>query len=130
MKLRFYRCAVCGKIIAVVSATGVPTICCGQPMKEMIPNVTDGAVEKHVPVFSAVDRALFVQVGDFPHPMTDDHYIAWIGVRTSNGFRFRELHPGDRPEAAFYIEPDDGVEAVYSFCNLHGLWSSDDGSSM
>ena len=50
MELRFYRCETCGQIIAVVRKTGVPVMCCGKPMKEIIPGTTDAAVEKHVPV--------------------------------------------------------------------------------
>ena len=50
MELKFYRCKVCGKIIAIVKDTGVPTICCGEEMEQIIPGTTDAAVEKHVPV--------------------------------------------------------------------------------
>ena len=30
MEQKFYKCAHCGKIIAVVKETGVPVMCCGQ----------------------------------------------------------------------------------------------------
>lgn len=29
MEQKFYKCAHCGKIIAVVKETGVPVMCCG-----------------------------------------------------------------------------------------------------
>lgn len=41
----------CGKIIAVVKETGVPVMCCGQKMDELVPNTTDAAQEKHVPLW-------------------------------------------------------------------------------
>ena len=47
--MKFYRCKKCGKIIAVVNETPVPTMCCGEAMEELIPGVVDAALEKHVP---------------------------------------------------------------------------------
>ena len=35
MKMKFYRCSICGKIIAMVKETNVDTICCGKPMVEV-----------------------------------------------------------------------------------------------
>ena len=49
--MKFYICKTCGKIIAIVKDTPVPTMCCGQKMEEIVPGTTDAAVEKHVPVF-------------------------------------------------------------------------------
>ena len=51
MEMKFYQCAHCGQIVAIVKKTGVPVICCGEPMKEIVAGTTDAAVEKHVPVF-------------------------------------------------------------------------------
>ena len=50
MEQKFYICKHCGNIIAKVKDTGVPVICCGEPMSEIVPGTTDAAVEKHVPV--------------------------------------------------------------------------------
>ena len=36
MEMHFYRCEICGKIIALLDDPGTPTICCGQEMKELI----------------------------------------------------------------------------------------------
>lgn len=125
MNLRFFHCSICGKVIAILSDTGIPTHCCGRAMRELVPNRTDGAVEKHVPVLSVTGNAVSVQVGGEPHPMTGSHSITWIGLRTSKGFQFRELHPGDSPAAGFSLPAGDPVKAGYAYCNLHGLWCSD-----
>lgn len=122
MNLRFYYCDICKKTVAVVTDTGTPTHCCGQPMRELIPNRTDGALEKHVPVYSVAGSMVSAQVGSVLHPMTEKHSIVWIGLRTAKGFQMRELKSGDNPEADFFLESDDRAEAVYAFCNLHGLW--------
>ena len=50
MEMKFYRCPHCGQIIAIVKATGVPIVCCGEPMAEVVPGTTDASLEKHVPV--------------------------------------------------------------------------------
>ena len=49
MEQKFYICKHCGNIIAKVKDAGVPVVCCGEPMSEIVPGTTDAAVEKHVP---------------------------------------------------------------------------------
>ena len=41
--MKFYKCEKCGKIIAIVQATAVPTVCCGEGMKELVANESYGA---------------------------------------------------------------------------------------
>ena len=85
MEMKFYRCEVCGQIVAIVKKTGSPVVCCGKPMKELIPGTTDASVEKHVPVFEVKDGFLHVSVGSVPHPMAEEHYIEWVSVQTKFG---------------------------------------------
>ena len=63
MEQRFFVCEVCGNIIAMVKPSGVPVMCCGQKMKEIVPNTTDAAQEKHVPVWTKEGNLVKVQVG-------------------------------------------------------------------
>ena len=63
MEQKFYICKHCGNIIAKVKDTGVPVICCGEPMSEIIPGTTDAAVEKHVPVWTVENGIVHVKVG-------------------------------------------------------------------
>lgn len=123
MKLHFFQCSVCGKLIAVLNNSTIPTICCGQTMKELFPNQTDGATEKHIPVFNIFDNVVSVKVGSVAHPMTDEHSIKWIGIATTQGFQVKGLGPGDIPKAEFCIDNKECVEEVFAYCNLHGLWS-------
>ena len=122
MELKFYRCKVCGKIIAIVKDTGVPTICCGEEMEQIIPGTTDAAVEKHVPEYTVEDGVVKVKVGSVEHPMIPEHYIQWISLQTKQGNQRKVLTPEDKPEACFALCCDDEVEAVYAYCNLHSLW--------
>ena len=122
--MKFFKCDVCGKIVAIVKSTDVDTVCCGQPMRELVPGTTDGAVEKHVPVYHVDGNTVTVKVGSTAHPMTEAHQIEWIAIETENGNQRRELKPGDKPEATFALVPYDKVKNVYEYCNLHGLWRS------
>lgn len=122
MEMKFFRCPHCGQIVAIVKGTGVPVVCCGEPMQEIIAGTTDAAVEKHVPVFEVKGDTVFVKVGAAEHPMLEEHYIEWIALKTAQGNQRKALKPGDKPEACFRICEGDKVVAVYAYCNLHSLW--------
>ena len=124
MEQKFFICEHCGKIIAVVKESGVPVMCCGQKMKEIIPGTTDAALEKHVPVYTVENNIVKVKIGEVEHPMLSEHYIEWVSVQTKQGNQRKQLVPGAAPEVCFAICEGDDVEAVYAYCNLHGLWKA------
>jgi len=122
--MKFFKCKHCGKIIAIVNDKKVPTICCGEPMVELVPNTEDGAHEKHIPVFKVEGNIVHVEVGEVLHPMLENHYIEWIALKTNLGNQRKILKPGDEPKADFALLPGEKVEAVMEHCNLHGLYST------
>jgi len=124
MAQRFFRCDHCGNIIAMVEDKGVPVMCCGQKMTEIIPGTTDAAVEKHVPVITVEGNVVHVAVGAVEHPMIPEHFIQWISLETKQGNQRKVLNPGDAPKADFLIFEGDEVVAAYAYCNLHGLWKA------
>ena len=124
MKQVFYRCNHCGNIVAFVKASGVPVVCCGEKMTEIIPGTVDASREKHIPVWSVDGNIVHVSVGSVEHPMLPEHFIEWISIETKQGNQRKELHPGEKPEACFALCEGDEVEAVYAYCNLHGLWKA------
>lgn len=124
MEMKFFRCAHCGQIIAIVKGTGVPVMCCGEKMQEIIPGTTDASLEKHVPVCEIENGIVHVKVGTVPHPMLPEHYIEWISLQTKHGNQRKILKPGDEPKADFAILEGDEVEAVFAYCNLHSLWKA------
>ena len=121
--MRFYKCKHCGKIIAMVNERAVPTICCGEAMEETIPNTSDGAFEKHVPVYEIEGNIVHVKVGEVEHPMLDNHYIEWIILETNKGNQRKKLKPGQAPVADFALLPGEEVIRVLEHCNLHGLYA-------
>ena len=108
----------------MVEDKGVPGVCCGQRMTELVAGTSDGAREKHVPVYEVNGNTVHVKVGEVAHPMIPEHYIEWIALQTKNGVQRKELKPGEKPEANFALCDGDEVAAVYAYCNLHGLWKA------
>ena len=125
MEQKFYVCEHCGNIIAFVKSAGVPVMCCGQKMKEIVPGTTDAAVEKHLPIIKQEGNLITVEVGSVEHPMAEEHYIEWISIQTKEGNQRKILKPGQKPVAVFAITEDDALEAAYAYCNLHGLWKAE-----
>ena len=56
--------------------------------------------------------------------MTPEHFIEWVSIQTNQGNQRKALKPGDQPEICFALCDGDEVEAVYAYCNLHGLWKA------
>lgn len=92
-------------------------------LTEITANTTDAAVEKHVPVYEVKDGKVCVKVGSVEHPMQENHYIEWVSVQTNKGLYTKFLKPDEKPEACFTVDSET-VEAVYAYCNLHGLWKA------
>ena len=122
--MKFYKCEHCGNIITFVKATGVPVMCCGQKMTELVPGTVDASVEKHVPAVSVDGSVVNVQVGAVEHPMIPEHFIQWVAVETNLGSQIKYLKPEQAPKASFVLAEGEELVAVYEYCNLHGLWKA------
>ncbi len=121
---KFYICKHCGNIVGLINNAGVPLVCCGEEMTELVPNTTDAATEKHVPVITVDGNRVVVDIGSAPHPMIDEHYIVWVYIQTKNGGQRKELSPQNKPYAEFLLTDDDEIMSAFAYCNLHGLWKS------
>ena len=124
MEPKFFICKRCGNIIAMVKPSGVPVVCCGQPMSELVPGTVDASLEKHVPVIAQDGNTVTVTVGSVEHPMVPEHFIEWILLATTSGNQRKILKPGDAPKAVFALTEGESVIAAYAYCNLHSLWRS------
>ena len=120
--MKYYLCEHCGNIIEFVNETGVPVMCCGEKMKELVPGTSDGAHEKHVPVVTLDGDKVTVEVGAVEHPMVESHFIQWIAIETTKGSQRVKLQYTDKPIAEFKLADGEKFVAAYEYCNLHGLW--------
>lgn len=123
--MKLYKCDVCGNVAEKVLDHGVPLMCCGQPMRELKANTTDGALEKHVPAAVVKGNVIEVVVGSVAHPMLAEHYITNIWVECGDQILRADLKPNEEPKAIFNVGDYKGTAVVYEYCNLHGLWKSE-----
>ena len=124
MDVKFYKCMHCGNIAVKVFDAGVPLVCCGEKMVELVADSQDAALEKHVPAVEVEGNKVIVNVGSVDHPMLEEHSIQWVYLETEHGGQRRNLKPGDAPVADFSLGGEKPV-AVYAFCDLHGLWMTE-----
>lgn len=122
---KFYICEHCGNIVEMVHDAGVPVMCCGQKMTQLIPGTVEASVEKHLPVVTVEGNLVKVTVGAVEHPMTDKHLIQWVYLQTASGGQRKELAPDVAPTVTFALADGDKPVAVYAYCNLHGLWKTE-----
>ncbi len=122
MELKLYKCSHCGNIAYKPYDSGVPLVCCGEKMEQMKANVTDGAVEKHVPVVTQNGKDVTVVVGSVMHPMVEEHYIPIIAATNEDTVVFKLPKPGQEPVLNTSLE---GKVTAYEWCNLHGFWKGE-----
>ena len=126
MSARFFVCDHCGNLITTLHDAGVPMLCCGEKLRELIPNTVEASGEKHLPVVEIDGRHVTVKVGSIFHPMTEEHSIGWVCLVTKAGCTMRIcLSPDCEPVAHFTLEDGDSVKAAYAYCNLHGFWKTE-----
>lgn len=128
MKAMIYRCPVCGNVILKLIDSGIVPTCCNETMQLLDAHDRENLIhlcEHHLPdAHNIDDTSIHVQVGHTPHPMNEDHQIRFILLESKNGIQVRYLHPGETPSAVFYCGYDH-PQAVYEYCNLHGLWGTE-----
>jgi len=121
-KLQIYKCGDCGNVVEVVYAGTCDPVCCDVPMERLEAKNDEVGLEKHVPIIEESGAGVNVKVGEVPHPMEQEHYIAWVEIISDGEARRKFLEPGDAPQAAF--DSVDGDLVAREYCTVHGLWKS------
>lgn len=122
---KFYLCQHCGNLVELINNSGAPLTCCGDKMTELVPNTTDASTEKHVPQVTIHGDSVKVNIGSVDHPMTEEHYICWITLKTNQGAHRKNLEPGMAPSVTFALSEGEKAITAYDYCNLHGLWAAE-----
>ena len=122
--MKFFVCEHCGNLVGVIHDAGVPMMCCGQKMTQLIPGTVEASVEKHLPVVTVDGDKVKVEIGSVAHPMAEEHSILWVYLQTDKGGLRKNLAVGEAPVAEFSLLDEKPV-AVYAYCNLHGLWKTE-----
>ena len=119
-EFKIKQCAKCGAIVKVLEdckCEGCGIQCCGEKMRELIPNSVDAAIEKHVPTYEVKDGKIYVKVN---HVMEEEHYIEWISIVFGEKECTTYLEPGKDAIAHCKYVPG---ATIYAYCNKHGLWT-------
>lgn len=85
----------------------------------------NGDKTKHQPIVTRDKQSIQVKIGDIMHPMTQDHHISMIFLKTKHGGQYKLLSYLETPIVTFELTKDDEPLEVYGYCNLHGLWKED-----
>ena len=110
-KSSFYVCPVCGNVI---QATGEAVVsCCGITLPPLAAESPDPA---HAIRVETVEDEYYVSVD---HPMTREHFISFLAAVSDQEIQFVKLYPEGAAEARF---KRNRVQAVYAYCNRHGLF--------
>ena len=123
MKAKFYIWEHCGNLVTTIHNAGVPLVCCGEKMKELLPNTVGKPAAKSIcrwQSFPAAPRLRWVQWS-----------IPWWMCTTSSGSLWRRKTadssatspPGRHPRRYFELGSEKPV-AVYAYSQP--AWSVDD----
>lgn len=124
MKMKIYRCNVCGNVVELLVNGGGTLVCCDEDMELLVPKENDEGNEKHLPVVEISGNEVTVKVGSVAHPMTEAHYIQWISIFYNNKIQKVKLNYTDEPKAIFTVDEEFETIEVYEYCNIHGLWKT------
>lgn len=121
MKLKFYYCSSCGKIVSLVKDSGTPTLCCGKPVQELVPSVTDKKSENHVPIIKVMGNTISVTVGSKIKGVEAENYIEWVLLQSGRSVQKKWLGPGSFPNVDFAVMTGEKVEVSYDCCDKQKL---------
>lgn len=112
LKACIHVCPVCGNVLL---STGAAVIsCCGIQLPALDAEEPD---EEHRPSLDRVEDEVFLTLD---HPMTKDHYIAFIAALRDNGWEIIRLYPEGPAEARIRLAR---VRKLLWYCNHHGLFA-------
>ena len=121
-ELKIKKCNSCKAMVKVLEDCNCDNCgikCCGEEMKELIPNSVDAAFEKHIPTYEVKDGKIFIKVN---HVMEEEHFIEWISIVFDNKECITYFKPGE--EATTHCKYVPG-SIIYAYCNKHGLWKKE-----
>lgn len=93
-----------------------------QELIQILVEKHEGDETKHQPIITKEGHQIKVKIGDVMHPMTLEHHISMIFLKTKQGGQYKLLSYQESPIVTFELSEDDEPLEVYGYCNLHGLW--------
>ena len=122
MRVKFFKCAHCGNVVAKLVDAKTPVICCGEAMHELLPVALTDENRIYLPVVELKDGVLHIRGCGNPHCQPAEHGQLFFWVATECGGYY--VDPCGRHEFAVACG-DDRPVAVYKYCSRHGLFKVD-----
>lgn len=124
--MKFYECSTCHNIFYVVDDSGVIPVCCNQPMNHLCCSNTmlnEHEISYTTETMNDIQKVC-VHIGkDKPHPMSNEHYIMWVVIKTDKGAKFHMFSKeSEHSCATFYLSSDEKIRSIALYCNIHGLY--------
>lgn len=111
LRSKFYVCPICGNTIHSTGDTLVS--CCGITLPSL---EAESADDDHAITVESVEDEHFITVH---HPMTKQHFIAFVAFVTSDRIQMVKLYPEGNAETRLQLR---GMGKIYYYCNHHGLF--------
>ena len=121
--MKFYYCDICGNVEILSDNDKVP-MCCGKEMANLEVQLVDTPNEKHTPVVTIDGNNVNVVMGSVLHPMEEAHHMVFVAMVTDKGNKVVHLDKTGEPKAKFTLQDGEKCEAVYAYCNIHGLFKN------
>ena len=110
-KTRFYICPTCGNIITALGDASVS--CCGKKLTALQAHPADADQQMRV---EDVENELFITSD---HPMTKQHYIAFVALVNDDSVLLRKQYPEWGLQLRMPALPH---STLYWYCTEHGLF--------
>ena len=111
LRCKVYVCPVCGNAIHCMGNTVVS--CCGITLPAL---EAEEPEDIHAITVEAVEDEHFITVH---HPMTKQHFIAFIAFVTTDRLQMIRLYPEGNAQTRLQLR---GRGYLYCYCNRHGLF--------
>lgn len=118
MRKSYYFCRVCGNLVPKNEGQAE---CCNKQMTQITEGEDESVRPKHTPTVTVDSNTVNVTVGSPKHPMSDDHMIEWVYLKTDRGRYIKYLDVTKEPCVNFSLDNERPLE-VSAYCNKHGLW--------
>lgn len=122
-KLELYKCHICGNLIQVILDGEGELVCCGEVMERLEAKYEENNElgEKHSP--KIIDENGLKKITLEHHPMIPEHYIQFIEAISKDKSKVYLKYLNPNSVAEFEITDIENIEAI-EYCNIHGLWRS------
>ena len=119
MNVKFYKCNLCGNVVAKLIDAKTPIVCCGETMHELLPAAITDENRKYLPVVELKDGVLHIKSCSNPecHPEGHDRMFYWVATECGGYY----LEPCGKHEFTVSCGKDRPV-ALYKYCSRHGLF--------